>query len=98
MAAMPRLTVIFTATQHILIFRYYCRKRLDKEINMANLYQDRAWAPVTDADLNRYISLGRERKRAEMREMFYVLFSAGKGRVNNLRRGLARFTQVSSTY
>ncbi len=65
---------------------------------MAKFDQERAWVPVTDADLNRYISLGRERKRAEMRGMFYDLFSVAKENINNLRRGLARFTQVSSTY
>ncbi len=63
---------------------------------MAKFHQDPAWAPPTDADLNHYISLGRDRKRAEMREMFYVLFSEVKGKFNVLRRGLTRFTQVSS--
>lgn len=63
---------------------------------MAKAYRGPEWVRPTDADLEVYISNGRALQREAMREAFYGLFSAIKGKLNVLRRGLGRTTHANS--
>lgn len=63
---------------------------------MTKSYRGPEWIEPTEMELEHYESVGRKLQREAMREAIYGLFSGIKGKINTLRRGLARFTQVSS--